>query len=153
MRSGLCGHATGTGDRVGGGERAQAVRGPSGAGGRRLGLEKETGPPSSATQERRAGKAPQFPRAGRGGAVRAQEPWRSLKLPGWAVGGGHYAQWVRRAAPLLLSKIHRSVLVLSRRCDPLGEFHPNSSQKKGLEHLKFHFGEFSHGPGLWQQVA
>ena len=45
----------------------------------------------------------------------------TLEKCGVAAGGGvggHHAQWVRRAVPLLLSKIHNSVLGLSRLCDP-----------------------------------
>lgn len=98
------------------------------------------------------GEALQFPRLGERWGLGAQEPWRSLELPGEASAGGHPAQWASRAVSLFLSKIHNSVLVLSRPCDP-GQLHLRSSLRKGQEGQKIDFKELSRGPGLRQQVT
>lgn len=80
------------------------------------------------------------PPPGREVGWRVREPW-SLELPGWAIAGGRHAQWVRRAAPLLLARIRDSILVPSRPWDP-GQFHFRSSPRKGLEAQKFSLGNF-----------
>lgn len=100
-------------------------------------------PPSSGTQERRVVRAVPSPRAsppGREVGWRVREPW-SLELPGWAIAGGRHAQWVRRAAPLLLARIRDSILVPSRPWDP-GQFHFRSGPRTGLEAQKFSLGNF-----------
>lgn len=58
------------------------------------------------------------------------------------MGGGHHAQWVRRAAPLLLCETHECTLVLSQLWDP--RFVPllEPSREKGLEDQKMDSGTF-----------
>ena len=64
-------------------------------------------------------RVPDLCKLGERWGMGAQEPWRSVESRrGWGGVGGHHAQWVRRAVPLLLSKIHNFVLGLSRLCDP-----------------------------------